>query len=111
MPEVNLTVEVHCQQPQWVFQDHNKKYATPIYRIYVNGDLLTERTWIWAADQTYIKEDMWVNLVRNVDYTILLDPMLLNPAQSKFTLMNFTSKNSTYTQQRISNNEISFKLQ
>lgn len=111
MSAVNLTVEVHCQQPQWVFRGHNKQYATPIYRIYVNADLLTERTWIWTADSTFIKEDIWVQLGKGIKYSLKLEPVLKNQSQAKFLLKNFTSTNSNYSQERISNNEITFKLQ
>jgi hypothetical protein len=107
----NLFVEVHCTQPQWVFQERNQQYSTPIYRIYVNDDLLTERTWIWTPDNTFIKEDMWVQLGKQVTYSLKLVPVLKNPAQAKFMLMNFGSTNTGYTQTRINNNEISFKLQ
>ncbi len=111
MADVNLLVEVHCSQPQWVLQGHNQQYATPIYRIYVNNDLLTERTWIWSADRTYIKEDIWVQLGKGISYSLKLEPVLKNQSQAKFLLKNFTSTNSGYSQERISNTEITFKLQ
>jgi hypothetical protein len=34
----------------------------PIYRIYVNDDLLTERTWIWTTYDTYIRENIEVDI-------------------------------------------------
>jgi hypothetical protein len=32
----------------------------PIYRVYVNNELFTERTWIWNADY-YIREEIQIN--------------------------------------------------
>jgi len=34
----------------------------PVYRIYVDNDLITERTFIWAGHETYIKENLVCNL-------------------------------------------------
>ena len=31
----------------------------PIYRVYINDELFTERTWIWA-DDLYLKEDIQI---------------------------------------------------
>lgn len=88
MPFVNLQVEVHCQQPKWVFRQHNLKYQTPIYRIYLNGDLFTERTWVWDSNRVFISEDIWAQLGKNISYTIKLEPVLKLPVQAKFKLTN-----------------------
>jgi len=88
MPFVNLQVEVHCQQPNWVSRPHNLKYQNPIYRIYLNGDLFTERTWIWDSKRIFISEDIWAQLGKNISYTIKLVPVLKNSAQAKFKLTN-----------------------
>lgn len=34
----------------------------PRYRVYVDGDLLTERDFTWPAHEIYIKENIEVNL-------------------------------------------------
>jgi hypothetical protein len=34
----------------------------PVYRIYVDSDLITERTFIWAGHETYIKENLVCDL-------------------------------------------------
>jgi len=34
----------------------------PVYRIYVDGDLLTERSWAWPAYETYIHEHIEVDV-------------------------------------------------
>lgn len=31
----------------------------PIYRVYINDELFTERTWIWAED-TYLREEIQI---------------------------------------------------
>jgi hypothetical protein len=41
MSETSITVEVHALQPRWIYIEQ------PKYRLYVNNDLITERTWIW----------------------------------------------------------------
>jgi len=34
----------------------------PIYRIFVDGHLITERTFVWAGHETYIKENLVCDL-------------------------------------------------
>lgn len=34
----------------------------PCYRIYVDNDLLTERTFTWASHEAYVRENIEVNL-------------------------------------------------
>lgn len=52
MTECELTVEVSCANSD----------NTPSYRILVDNDLITERTWIWDHKSTFIKEHIFVNL-------------------------------------------------
>lgn len=53
MNEIELTLDVFC--PTWT--------VTPFaYRIYVDSDLLTERTYIWRNTEQYVKEHIIVNL-------------------------------------------------
>lgn len=52
MREVVISVDVYCQ---WV--------TTPFaYRLYIDEDLLTERTYIWNNTEQYIVEQIVVNL-------------------------------------------------
>lgn len=46
---VKLTFDLHCD---W-------KKSPPIYRVYVNNELFTERTYIWGATQ-YLQEALQV---------------------------------------------------
>ena len=40
----------------------------PIYRVYINDELFTERTWIWSED-LYLKEDIQIEAEPG-DYSI-----------------------------------------
>lgn len=53
MPYVALTVEIHCV---------STSEGAPAYRVYVDNDLLTERTWRWPAHEIYICEKIAVNV-------------------------------------------------
>jgi hypothetical protein len=110
MAEVHINADIHCDRPSWVFADNNKKYQTPIYRIYVGDDLITERTWIWDQ-KTIIAESIWVSVQPHTDYVIRVEPILVNSAQAKFQLLNFKVVNSKYNLIRINNEQISFKIQ
>lgn len=47
-----LTVDVYCDS----LIGHNA------YRIYVDDELLTERTWVWPSYEVYIKENIEVKV-------------------------------------------------
>ena len=66
MSEVAISVQVHALQPNWI--EHEK----PKYRLYVNDDLISERTWIWNM-QTCIEEDVRVEVSPGVNHTIRLE--------------------------------------
>lgn len=51
MTDVELVAAIRC-----IGTDKNS------YRIYVDNDLITERTFIWDKDQTYISEHIFVSL-------------------------------------------------
>ena len=76
MQPVELLVDVHCIKPETVQQ--------PNYRIYIDGDLITERTWAWN-DNTLIREHLWVDLEPGKDYTIELESIITD---AKFDLKN-----------------------
>jgi len=82
MNETAITVQVHALQPNWI--EHEK----PKYRLYVDDDLITERTWIWDM-QTYIEEDLRVEVSPGVNHTIRLDLIKDNPMHlAQFGLQN-----------------------
>lgn len=53
MSLVSLAVEIHCVRPT---------NTGPVYRVYVDHDLLTERTWIWPAYNVYIDEHIEIDV-------------------------------------------------
>jgi hypothetical protein len=64
MREVSITVDVMCK---WAVEP-------PAYRLYVNDELLTERTYIWDNSEQYVKEHIVVNLESGV-HTLRLEPV------------------------------------
>jgi hypothetical protein len=82
MNETAITVQIHALQPNWI--EHEK----PKYRLYVNDDLITERTWIWDM-QTYVEEDIRVEVPPGINHTIRLDLVKDNPMHlAQFGLQN-----------------------
>ena len=112
--EHKIPVNVHCQRPKSVYsgfyplgEPEPKKYTTPIYRLYFDNELLTERTWEWS-DSEYIKEHINVDIPLNSDHRIRLDPILLNPAQATFTLKDAEVPHGPKNYEVISQHEIKF---
>jgi len=84
MSEVKLRVQIHCLQPNWI--EHEKSR----YRLYVNDDLITERTWIWTMN-TYIEETLIVEVPEKISHIVRLETILDNPRSlTQFGLQNFT---------------------
>ena len=54
MKTVSISVDVWCDYDNFV---------KPAYRVYVDSDMLTERTFIWKSTGQYIREHIEVNLV------------------------------------------------
>ena len=82
MIETKITVQVHPLQPRWIYIEQ------PKYRLYVNDDLITERTWIWDID-TFIEENLQVEVPLGINHTIRLDLIKSDPTHlSQFGLQN-----------------------
>lgn len=45
----HVTIDVSC---------HWNESPAPVYRLYVNEDLLTERTFVWPGYKNYIRENI-----------------------------------------------------
>ena len=103
MNAVNLTVEVHCLKPSWVNHENNK------YRIYVNDDLLTERTWIWDLT-ILINEIIWIDIPANSTNTVRLDVILQDKSVAQFALSNLQVIDQPFTSEQINDLTISFTL-
>ena len=83
MSEVSLRVQVHCLQPKWIEHENSR------YRLYVNDDLITERTWIWTISN-YIEEDLLVDVTERESHIVRLETILDNPRSlTQFGLQNF----------------------
>lgn len=52
MALTSITVDVYCTRSE----------GAPTYRVFVDGDLLTERSWVWPAYDVYIQEQIEVNV-------------------------------------------------
>jgi hypothetical protein len=90
MIETTITVEVHALQPRWI--DLEK----PRYRLYVNDDLFTERSWIWNQ-QIFIKENLSGHLETDINHTIRLEIIKSDPMHlSQFGLRNLRINNSDF---------------
>jgi|FreactcultuFSWF8_1027224.scaffolds.fasta_scaffold02096_2 hypothetical protein len=82
----NINVDVHCLTPTWVNFENNR------YRIYVNDDLITERNWSWDLN-TYIHEDIWVDVATQTAHIIRLEPVLQEQSSAQFALRNLKVNN------------------
>ena len=89
---VNLTVQVHFEKPT-VFQ------YDAIYRIYVNAELLVERSWIWSS-QTFLKENICIEIDTNIMHTVSLESFLSIP-HNPIKLPGFKLENLQSNNERI----------
>jgi hypothetical protein len=105
----NITVEVHCRRPPWSIDHWDRRYRDSRYRIYIDNDLITERTWIWN-NTTYVKEHLWANLSFLGAHSIRLEPVIHIPEQAKFGLLEFNVIDTPIKVLGIKAHEITFKL-
>jgi hypothetical protein len=87
MIETSITVEVHALQPRWIDLEKAR------YRLYVNDDLFTERSWIWNQ-QTFIKEHISAYLEDGINHTVRLEIVKSDPMSlAQFGLQNLKVNN------------------
>jgi hypothetical protein len=79
------------------------------YRIYINQDLITERSWIWDND-TFLLENIWIHADKSIEYVLKLESIVIVPEQAKFCLENLKSKNLEITNKAIDDLQINFTL-
>lgn len=72
MKTVSISVDVWCDYDDFV---------KPAYRVFVDSELLTERTFIWKSASQYIREHIEVNLT---------------PGSHYLTIENITPEMATY---------------
>jgi hypothetical protein len=109
MLEINLIFEVHCQRPPWGINNPVSKFVDSRYRVYVNDDLITERSWIWD-NNTCLKESMWINSVNNLQHILKIEPVVYAPEQAVFTLDNFQVVNFQADSTKINDLQVNFIL-
>ena len=109
MIETNLIFEVLCHRPPWAIKNHLSKFTDSKYRIYVNDDLITERSWLWNND-TKLLENIWLNLVNNKEYKLRIEPVVAVPEQAKFNIDNFKITNSNADINKIDDLQVNFTL-
>ena len=105
----NITVEIHCERPPWAMHHWEEKYKNSHYRIYINDDLITERTWIW--DNTiYLKEHLWAKLDSTATHSVRLESVTYIPEQAKFELCNFLVADKNVEVITVKPHEITFNI-
>lgn len=106
MTAVNLTVDVECIRS---CQSILNKDQTTLYRLYINDDLLTERTWLWK-NNIHINENIWI-YTKTTSILTIRQPIISIGEQAKFKLSNFNILNHPFTYDQIDDLTISFTLQ
>lgn len=77
-----IKVEVHCLQPRWADVEKCS------YRLYLNDELMTERTWVWDIT-TWIEEQMLVEVDNNINHVIKVEVVKSTPmALTQLALRN-----------------------
>jgi len=109
MLEVNLIFEVHCQRPPWGIINPVSKFLDSRYRVYVNDDLITERSWIWD-NNIFLKESVWINSVQGSEHTLKIEPVVCIPEQAVFTVNNFQITNLAADSTKINDLQVNFTL-
>jgi len=104
MRAVTIKVQVYCVvSKSWISYEQNK------YRLYLDNDLLTERTWIWSGDIA-INEIIWTNLIENSKHIIKIDPIMSPRSVIKFGLRNLTIDDNFVDNLDNDKQELSFEL-
>ena len=101
-----LTADIHCSLPKWVFDDNNKKFQDTKYRIYINHELMTERSWIWGNNK-FVREELIIEVEPGSICNLRLEPVVFNIAQAKFDITNLTKNKLSYNSTK-SDLELSF---
>ena len=109
MLEVNLTFEIHCQRPPWGIENRFSKFTNNRYRIYINNDLITERSWIWD-NNIFLKESVWIKSITDLQHILKIEPIVCIPEQAKFSVNNFKVTNLEADSTKIDDLQVNFTL-
>jgi len=83
MSTVSVRIDVYCTRAE----------GNPAYRLYVDGDLLTERTWTWPAYEVFVRENIEVNVEPGDHKLDLVDCSNNNVFYIKNVTVNGTANN------------------
>jgi hypothetical protein len=109
MLEVNLIFEVHCRRPPWGIINPISKFTDSRYRVYVDDDLITERSWGWN-DNIFLKESVWIKSINGCDHILKIEPVVCIPEQAVFSADNFEIANIPATSTKINDLQVNFTL-
>jgi hypothetical protein len=109
MAAVNILIDIHCSRPSWALEQLNANVLFPIYRIYINNDLITERTWLWD-DEKLIRENIWAELDTSAVHKIKLQPILKIAGMARFKVDNLLVDNTPAAIQDFNDLEVSFTI-
>jgi hypothetical protein len=107
MDPTKILVKICCDQPSWV--ENYPKLLPSIYRLYINNDLLTERSWIYG-NHNALHEEIYAKLKINDEYTLRVEPVVKNPAQARFKINDFTTPYKSTVVTDCTDLSITFKL-
>lgn len=108
MSEVNLKFNIHLKISEYELrsntflknthnnEDEAKCVCPPRYQIYVDNDLITERSWVWKDSITCLQESIWVNLNGGVSIVKLSRLPSLKYNQSGINVIYGKSQITTY---------------
>jgi hypothetical protein len=85
MNEVKITADIYCDR-----NFRPLEFATDVqksYRVYVDGDLLTERTYIWDNAEQFVQEEIIVDIAPG-PHEFKIVPAY--PYYNVFSFKNFT---------------------
>jgi hypothetical protein len=85
MKTVSISVDVWCNYDDFV---------KPAYRVYVDSDMLTERTFIWKSVSQFIREHIEVNLLPGTHYLTIEN---LSPEMASYRIENIQVDGSAVT--------------
>jgi hypothetical protein len=109
MLEVNLIFEVHCHRPPWGIINPISKFTDSRYRVYVDDDLITERSWIWDSS-IFLKESVWIKSIEGCDHILKIEPVVYISEQAVFSVDNFKVTNSNADINKINDLQVNFTL-
>lgn len=107
MSAVKILVDVQCTQPSWACK--NPESFHPSYRLYLNKDLVCERSWIFGNDNLII-EEIYVFLIPDIQYKLELEPVIKIPGQANFVMTNFVSPEREHVILSNDDLHVSFKI-